>query len=271
MIRYSDEFKQEIMEYYKMMYSWVGLKNIDLKIADRLNEDAKELARCNRLENILGIKMADYEKHLVVGAGTGGMIVALKQKDVKKVVAVEPYKKALLIARGKAKLAGVHPENISQDVVEALPYADCSIDMIHCFTVLEHVKVVRKAIKEMYRVLKPGGLIYINTPDYRFPYEGHYKLPLPVFMKRTITKLCLKLLKRPTRFINTIQFVTEKNLDNILRTEVALYWRIYEKVPNDWFYQKGNSWKYRMLKWVYRFFYLKMAIPKNQEIIIKKL
>ena len=49
MIRYSDEFKQEIMEYYKMMYSWVGLKNIDLKIADRLNEDAKELARCNRL------------------------------------------------------------------------------------------------------------------------------------------------------------------------------------------------------------------------------
>ncbi|MDA8692509.1 class I SAM-dependent methyltransferase [Saprospiraceae bacterium] len=47
-------------------------------------------------------------------------------------------------------------ENISLD--------DCSVDIIICFHILEHVQNDRKALSELYRVLKKNGTIYIQTP-----------------------------------------------------------------------------------------------------------
>jgi len=47
--------------------------------------------------------------------------------------------------------------------VESLPVADCSFDTVICIMVLEHVRDYRKAIAEMYRVLKPKGLMILAT------------------------------------------------------------------------------------------------------------
>jgi SAM-dependent methyltransferase len=45
-----------------------------------------------------------------------------------------------------------------------IPLADSSVDNIICIHVLEHVEDDRKAMAEMYRVLKPGGLAFITVP-----------------------------------------------------------------------------------------------------------
>ncbi|MBC8552107.1 MAG: class I SAM-dependent methyltransferase [Nitrospira sp.] len=58
-----------------------------------------------------------------------------------------------------------------------------SVDCVICFSVLEHVHYPVKVMKEIYRILKPGGLIYINIPFlypfhavphdyYRFTFKG---------------------------------------------------------------------------------------------------
>lgn len=58
-----------------------------------------------------------------------------------------------------------------------------SVDFVTSVSVLEHVKYPQKMVKEMYRILKPGGIIYVSVPFifpfhadpndfYRFTYKG---------------------------------------------------------------------------------------------------
>ena len=48
--------------------------------------------------------------------------------------------------------------------IHALPFDNNTIDAILCISVLEHVEDPRQAIKEMYRVLKPGGYCFVYVP-----------------------------------------------------------------------------------------------------------
>lgn len=57
---------------------------------------------------------------------------------------------------------------------ESLPFEDEIFDTITCWYVLEHVNDYRECIQEMLRVLKKGGYILLNAPDYRNSYEEHY-------------------------------------------------------------------------------------------------
>jgi ubiquinone/menaquinone biosynthesis C-methylase UbiE len=55
--------------------------------------------------------------------------------------------------------------------IHALPIPDNSIDGIICRSVLEHVERPAQAVKEMHRVLKPGGLLFIQVPS-TYPYHA---------------------------------------------------------------------------------------------------
>jgi len=53
-----------------------------------------------------------------------------------------------------------------------LPYADGSVYAIYCEAVLEHLYAPHEAVGEMYRVLKPGGMVFAGTP-FMQPYHGY--------------------------------------------------------------------------------------------------
>ncbi|HXU34441.1 MAG TPA: methyltransferase domain-containing protein [Thermoanaerobaculia bacterium] len=68
-----------------------------------------------------------------------------------------------------------------------LPYADGSVDAIHCEAVLEHLERPDLAVAEMVRVLRPGGEAFAATPFLQafhaypnhfqnFTSEGHRRL-----------------------------------------------------------------------------------------------
>jgi SAM-dependent methyltransferase len=48
--------------------------------------------------------------------------------------------------------------------IHEMPIEDSSFDCIFCTGTLEHVREPRRAVEEMYRVLKPGGIIHIDVP-----------------------------------------------------------------------------------------------------------
>lgn len=48
---------------------------------------------------------------------------------------------------------------------EALPFADASFDVVTCQTVLIHVADAGVVVKEMARVLRPGGIVIASEPD----------------------------------------------------------------------------------------------------------
>ena len=56
------------------------------------------------------------------------------------------------------------------DDLEALQFADNSFEGAVCWSVLEHVPHPDKAIQELHRVLKPGGVVWVQLP-FLFPYH----------------------------------------------------------------------------------------------------
>jgi hypothetical protein len=53
-----------------------------------------------------------------------------------------------------------------------LPFADATVDVVMANAVLEHVRDLETTVREIDRVLKPGGLIYIEIPFIQ-PYHTH--------------------------------------------------------------------------------------------------
>jgi len=60
--------------------------------------------------------------------------------------------------------------------IHSLPFKDNSVEAFTCIAVLEHVEEPQKAVKEMYRCLKPGGYCFIYVPFIFFyhPMKGYY-------------------------------------------------------------------------------------------------
>lgn len=60
--------------------------------------------------------------------------------------------------------------------IHQIPLSDGSVDAIICSSVLEHVENPILAVREMYRILKKGGKLFIYVPS-TYPYHarvGHY-------------------------------------------------------------------------------------------------
>lgn len=66
----------------------------------------------------------------------------------------------------------VHTSVIDRhDDIEDLQFPDNHFNAVVCWSVLEHVPAPERAIAEMRRVLKPGGLIWVQLP-FLFPYHA---------------------------------------------------------------------------------------------------
>lgn len=73
------------------------------------------------------------------------------------------------------KAADYNPDIVGD--IHDLPMPNASLDAVICIAVLEHVEEPLKAMKEIYRVLKPGGFCFIYVPFlyYYHPLAGYYQ------------------------------------------------------------------------------------------------
>ncbi|QYK51534.1 MAG: class I SAM-dependent methyltransferase [Anaerolineales bacterium] len=218
--------RQYYEDYYRKDLSLVDWRE---RIENRMDEE-RTFAEPNirKVEEWMGVNFAG-QRVLVVGAGTGAESVVLHQRGA-EVHGIEPYDKAIQILALKAELHNIPPQCFQQAVAEQIPHPDESFDFVYCYTVLEHVQDVEKTIDEMLRVCKTGGLVYIQTPEYRFPYEGHYKITRLPFSPRWLTALQLLLNGRSPAFLRTVNFVTAPQLNrlffarNVLTMRIELNW-----------------------------------------------
>lgn len=78
---------------------------------------------------------------------------------------------------------------------EAIPYGDGFFDAVVCNYMLEHAADWRAVVREIGRVVKPGGLAFLSTCCVLHPYTDEVTLPLypyyPGFVKRRVIRLAL--------------------------------------------------------------------------------
>ena len=61
-----------------------------------------------------------------------------------------------------------------------IPFKDNVFDFLFCLEVLEHLKSDKKCLKEMWRVLRKGGIAIVSVPNKNFPFIYD---PLNYFLK----------------------------------------------------------------------------------------
>jgi ubiquinone/menaquinone biosynthesis C-methylase UbiE len=104
-------------------------------------------------------------------------------------------------------------------VGESLPFDDDSFDFITSYQTLEHVQDIETCLYEMFRVLKPGGRLWLQAPDYNSWFEPHYRLPFLPTMNRSLAKFYLNLISRPSAGLSTLQWTTAKKVLSIIKKD----------------------------------------------------
>lgn len=56
--------------------------------------------------------------------------------------------------------------------IHNIPLPDASFDAVMCKAVLEHVYDPKKAVDEIYRILRPDGIVFLYVP-FLYPYHAH--------------------------------------------------------------------------------------------------
>jgi SAM-dependent methyltransferase len=96
---------------------------------------------------------------LDVGAGRGIASYALAREGF-EVMALEPDPSGIVGAAAIRKLAAdtALPITVVEEFSEHLPFNDCAFDVVFARAVLHHTRDLRDACREIFRVLKPGGI-----------------------------------------------------------------------------------------------------------------
>lgn len=107
---------------------------------------------------------------LDIGCADGYYALGLAERGAASVVGVEVD--SALVTRA-ASLP--HPPSVSYRLGagERLPFDDGTFDGVLLNEVLEHAKDDAGTLSEVARVLRPGGLLALFSPNRWFPFEGH--------------------------------------------------------------------------------------------------
>jgi len=106
---------------------------------------------------------------LDVGCGGGALAPAMVEAGAERVVALDVADRRLPALRGNAFALGS---------ATALPFPDAAFDGVLCSNVLEHVADHAGMVRELLRVCRPGGTVYLSWTNWYSPLGGHEWSPL---------------------------------------------------------------------------------------------
>lgn len=97
---------------------------------------------------------------LDAGCGNGNYIIDEFRKKISWAAGVDLNR--------EATKKNICLDEIKYANLEAIPYPDNSFEVVISLWVIEHLKNPEKVFNEIYRVLKPGGILLLATPNRKF-------------------------------------------------------------------------------------------------------
>lgn len=127
----------------------------------------KRLAALGRQSELRGDRLLD------VGCGDGAYTVHLAE-GFDRVDAIDIQADRLALFRERLKDDSLSERISVRDMsADRLDYDDDTFDYVVAIEVLEHITELDQALREIQRVLRPGGRFAFTTPNRWFPFETH--------------------------------------------------------------------------------------------------
>jgi ubiquinone/menaquinone biosynthesis C-methylase UbiE len=112
---------------------------------------------------------------LEVACGRGGFVSELARAGARATGCDFSFA-ALRVAREKLLKADTERgSGLIQGDAQSLPFADNSFDLIVSCETIEHLPEAKQAVREMHRVTRPHGKLFLTTPNYS-NFMGLYEL-----------------------------------------------------------------------------------------------
>jgi SAM-dependent methyltransferase len=135
-------------------------------------------------------ELPDWREKTILdaGCGTGAILKRLDNPEQNRGVDLAPEAISFCRQRGL--------KNVQQGDICTLPFADASFDAVICSSVLYHrwIKDVGAAFRELRRVLRPNGVLFVNLPAFRFLHSAHDEVVMTArrFRKKEVRALLLE-------------------------------------------------------------------------------
>jgi ubiquinone/menaquinone biosynthesis C-methylase UbiE len=165
-----------------------------------------------RIEDAMGWKEKDVKDKLVLDVGCGsGRFVEVMSRWGASIVGLD-YSNAVDAAKKVTDELGYFAEYVQGDALQ-LPFADNTFDAVYSIGVLQHTADPLQALREMCRVLKPGGLFGIGGVYVRnLKNSLHPKYILRPITTKIPTKTLFKIVKMWVKFALPISRFMRKKL-----------------------------------------------------------
>jgi len=110
---------------------------------------------------------------LDIGAGSGGKTTFYALNGAKRLTGIDTEERFIMQARDFASSKNARDIDFIVANAEVMPFQNASFDMCVMNDVFEHLSKPEVVLKEVNRVLKPHGKVFINSPPYFHPYGAH--------------------------------------------------------------------------------------------------
>ena len=153
------------------------IKNSDIWINEALFGFHHIKEYCKKLEG--------NNKVLEIGSGSG-ILLNLLSENFKDIIfeGIEPFGEgfsSLNYLNSFSRENGVSIKNIGYEELSS----NNKYDLIFCINVFEHLNNWRNFLKKMSSLLKKNGKLIVLCPNYGFPYESHFRIPILLNKKIT--------------------------------------------------------------------------------------
>lgn len=155
------------------------------------------------------------DRVLEVGCGTAALTAAFANRGA-EVVATDVSLRWLALAQKRLSESAAESVELVACAAEELPFPDESFDVVAASDVIEHVEDPRRFVAEAARVLRPGGVLFLATPNrFSLGLEPHVRLWGVGYLPRPLAESYVRALRKTS--YSHVRLLSAVTLARLLR------------------------------------------------------